>query len=43
MALMTARNSSVTILHEIDLGAHHLFIMSDQSSDLMAGEQAPYG
>ena len=42
MATMTARESSVTILHEIDLGAHHLFIMSDQSIDLMADEQAPY-
>jgi hypothetical protein len=41
VAPMTARDSSVTILHEIDLGAHHLFIMSDRSIDLMAGEQAP--
>jgi hypothetical protein len=39
---MTARDSSVTILHEIDLGAHHLFIMSDQSIDLLADEDAPY-
>lgn len=39
---MTARDSSVTVLHEIDLGAHHLFIMSDQSIDLLANEQAPY-
>lgn len=39
----TARESSVTVLHEIDLGAHHLFIMSDQSIDLLADEeQAPY-
>ncbi len=30
------------MLHEIDLGAHHLFIMSDRSIDLMADEQAPY-
>jgi hypothetical protein len=38
-----ARESSVTVLHEIDLGAHHLFIMSDQSIDLLADEeQAPY-
>jgi hypothetical protein len=39
---MTVRESSVTVLHEIDLGAHHLFIMSDQSIDLLADEQAPY-
>jgi hypothetical protein len=39
----TARANSVTVLHEIDLGAHHLFIMSDQSIDLLADEeQAPY-
>ena len=39
----TARESSVTVLHEIDLGAHHLFIMSDQIIDLLADEeQAPY-
>lgn len=39
----TARDSSVTVLQEIDLGAHHLFIMSDQSIDLLADEeQAPY-
>lgn len=39
----TARESSVTVLQEIDLGAHHLFIMSDQSIDLLADEgQAPY-
>jgi hypothetical protein len=41
-APMTARDSSVTVLHEIDLGAHHLFIMSDQSIDLLADEDAPY-
>ena len=40
---MTARENSTTVLHEIDLGAHHLFIMSDQSIDLLADEeQAPY-
>ena len=42
VAPMTARESSVTILHEIDLGAHHLFIMSDRSIDLLADEQASY-
>ena len=39
----TARACSVTVLHEIDLGTHHLFIMSDQSIDLLADEEhAPY-
>lgn len=38
-----ARESSLTVLHEIDLGAHHLFVMSDQSIDLLADEErAPY-
>jgi hypothetical protein len=41
-AQMTARDAQVTVLHEIDLGAHHLFIMSDRSIDLMADEGAPY-
>ncbi len=42
VAPMTARKNSVTVLEEIDLGAHHLFIMSDQSIDLLADEDAPY-
>ena len=42
VAPMTARGSSVTVLHEIDLGAHHLFVMSDQSIDLLADEDTPY-
>jgi hypothetical protein len=42
VAQMTARDSTITVLYEINLGAHHLFIMSDQSIDLMADEQAPY-
>jgi hypothetical protein len=42
VAQMTARDTHVTVLQEIDLGAHHLFIISDQSIDLMADEQAPY-
>jgi hypothetical protein len=41
-APMTARDAQVTVLREIGLGAHHLFIMSDQSIDLMVDEQAPY-
>jgi len=39
---MASRDIRVTVLQEIDLGAHHLFIMSDQGIDLMADEQAPY-
>jgi hypothetical protein len=39
---MVSRDSSVTVLHEIDLGGHHLYIMSDQSIDLLADEQSPY-
>ena len=42
MVPTTARDSSVTVLHEIGLGAHHLFIMSDQSIDLLADEDATY-
>ena len=42
VAPIAARENSVTVLHEIDLGAHHLFIMCDQSIDLMADEEAPY-
>jgi hypothetical protein len=41
VAQVTAREGSATVLHEIDLGAHHLFVMSDQSIDLMADDQAP--
>jgi hypothetical protein len=34
---------SVSVLHELDLGEHTLFIMSDGSIDLLANdEQAPY-
>lgn len=43
MMSMASRESAVTVLHEINLGAHHLFIMSDQSIDLLADEQAPSG
>jgi hypothetical protein len=42
VATMVARDSSVTLLHEIDLGEYHLFMMNDRSIDLLAGEQAPY-
>jgi hypothetical protein len=42
MVSMASRDSSVTVLHEIDLGVHHLFIMSDQSIDVLVDEQAPY-
>ena len=39
---MTSRDTQVTVLQEIDLGAHHLFIMSDQSIDMLADEQTSY-
>ena len=42
VAPVSAHDSSVTVLHEIDLGAHHLFTMSDQSIDMLADEAAPY-
>ena len=36
-------HESVSILHELDLGQHTLFIMSDSSIDLLANdEQTPY-
>jgi hypothetical protein len=38
MATMASRDVQVTVLHEIDLGAHSLFVMSDQSIDLIAHE-----
>ena len=41
MVSMASRDSSVTVLHEI-VGVHHLFIMSDESIDLLADEQALY-
>jgi hypothetical protein len=36
------RRADVTVLHEIDLGQHHLFLMSDRSIDLMRDEEAVY-
>ena len=36
-------NESVVILHELDLGQHTLFIMSDGSIDLLViDERTPY-
>jgi hypothetical protein len=36
-------HESVAILHELDLGRHTLFIMSDGSTDLLVNdEQTPY-
>ena len=36
-------HETVSILHELDLGQHTLFIMSDGSIDLLANdEQPPY-
>jgi hypothetical protein len=43
MMSMASRESTVTVLQEIHLGAHHLFIMSDQSIDVLADEQALSG
>ena len=42
MVTMTARENSVTVLHEINLGAHYLFVMRDQSIDLLADGDTPY-
>lgn len=36
-------HETVSILHELDLGRHTLFIMSDRSIDLLANDhQTPY-
>jgi hypothetical protein len=43
MMSAASRESTVTIVQEIDLGAHYLFIMSDQSIEMLADEQAPSG
>lgn len=42
MVNTTPQHTSVTVLREINLGAHYLFVMSDQSIDLMADENTPY-
>lgn len=34
--------ATTTVLREINLGAHSLFVMSDQSIDLLADEDTPY-
>jgi hypothetical protein len=36
------QHTSSTVLREINLGAHYLFVMSDQSIDLMADDDTPY-
>ena len=37
------QHESVSILHELDLGRHTLFIMSDGSIDLLANDElTPY-
>lgn len=38
----TARDSSVTVVQELHLGMHTLFIMSDQSIDVLTDEHTPY-
>ena len=43
MANIAYHNTPATLRREVDLGQHCLFLMSDQSIDLMRnGEQAPY-
>ncbi len=43
MTSTTTHNADVSVLREIDLGQHHLFLLSDQSIDLMRNEEASYG
>jgi hypothetical protein len=38
-----SRESPVTVVQEVHLGAHQLFIMSDQSIEVLADELAPSG
>jgi hypothetical protein len=38
-----SRESPVTVVQEINLGAHQLFIMSDQSIEVLADAHAPSG
>ena len=42
MGNTTPQHTSATVLHEVNLGAHYLFVMSDQSIDLMVDENTPY-
>lgn len=43
MATTTYQDTPLTVQHEIDLGRYYLFLMSDQSIDLIRNdEQAPY-
>jgi hypothetical protein len=39
---MMSRDTHATIIREINLGQHVLFLMSDQSIDVMCSEAAPY-
>ncbi len=41
VALSVYSHESVSILHELDLGLHTLFLMSDGSIDLLANEEEP--
>lgn len=36
------QQADAIILHEINLGQHHLFLMSDQSIELMRKEETVY-
>ena len=40
--MQSSLQDSVTILHELDLGQHTLFIMSDGSIDLLANDEQTY-
>jgi hypothetical protein len=43
MMSAASRESPATVIQEIHLGAHHLFIMSDQSIEVLADEHALSG
>jgi hypothetical protein len=43
MMSAASRESTVTVIQEINLGAHYLVIMSDQSIEVLADEQTPSG
>jgi hypothetical protein len=43
MMSAVSRERPVTVLQEINLGAHQLVIMSDQSIEVLADAHAPFG
>ena len=42
MTYTIPQRTDVTVVHEIDLGTHHLLLMSDQSIDVMSNEAVSY-